>query len=71
MAVNKGPLVGGLLVSTGVTLGVSGYILVAAVVLRAASQVLPPDTFAAIGSGFVLIGGLLLILASVVLPVEV
>lgn len=70
MAVRKGPLVGGLLVSTGVTLGVSGYILVAAVLLRAASRVLPPDSVASLGVALVLLGGVLLWLGSVVLPVK-
>ena len=71
MAVAKGPLVGGLLVSTGLTLGVSGYILVAAVLLRAASEALPPNSVAALGSALVLLGGVLLWVGSVVLPVEV
>ena len=69
MAVAKGPIVGGLLVSTGLTLGVSGYILVAAVLLRAASDVLPADSVAALGSGLVLLAGVLLWLGSVFLPV--
>lgn len=70
MAVAKGPIVGGLLVSTGLTLGVSGYILVAAVLLRAASDVLPADSVAALGSGLVLLAGVLLWLGSVFLPVK-
>lgn len=68
MAVAKGPLVGGLLVSTGVTLGISGYVLVVAVLLRAASEVLPADSVAALGSAFVLLGGALVWLGGVILP---
>jgi len=70
MAVAKGTILGGLLVSTGLTLGVSGYILVAAVLLRAASHVLPADSVAALGSGLVLLAGLLLWAGSVFLPVK-
>lgn len=70
MAVAKGPLVGGLLVSTGLTLGVSGYVLVVAVLLRAANAVLPADSVAALGSTFVLLGGVLIWIGGVILPGE-
>ena len=71
MAAAKDPLVGGVLVSTGLTLGVSGYLLVAAVLLSAAGQVLPTDAMAALGSAFVLLSGVLLWLGVVILPVRI
>ena len=70
MAVARGPLVGGVLVSTGLTLGVSGYLLVAAVLLRAASQALPADAIAALGGALVLLSGVLLWLGVAILPVR-
>ena len=71
MAATKGPRAGGILVSTGLTLGVSGYLLVTAVLLRAASEALPADSIAALGSAFVLLSGVLLWLGVVILPVRI
>lgn len=68
MAVSKGSLVGGIRSSTGLALGACGYLLVAAVVLRAASEALPTDSVTAFGSALVLLGGVLLWLGSVILP---
>ena len=71
MAAAKDPLLGGVLLSAGLTLGVSGYILVAAVLLRTASEALPPDSMAAMGSTFVLLSGVFLWLGVAILPVRI
>lgn len=68
MAVSKGSIVGGILSSTGLALGVCGYLLVAAVLFRAASESLPTDSVTAFGSALVLLGVVLLWLGSVILP---
>lgn len=70
MAAGRSQLVGGIVVSTGLTLGVSGYVLVVAVLLRAASDVLPADSVAALGSALVLLGGALIWIGGVIVPID-
>ena len=68
MAASRNPAVGGVLLSTGLTLGVSGYLLVGAVMLRAGGQALPTDAMAALGSSLVLLSGVLLWVGVAILP---